>query len=75
MKPGTGDALLAAGARDRVLSDTLAEKGLGDLPVLTKGQPGAVYIKGELGHITYGLRKKSVGIFNDNILGYSEDRW
>jgi len=69
MEPGTRDALPAAGARDDPASRAIRNMGLDDLPVLAKGN-GQVHVKAELGYLNFGLRRDSVGIFNDRIRGH-----
>ncbi|MEV4559834.1 RHS repeat-associated core domain-containing protein, partial [Kitasatospora sp. NPDC049285] len=75
MQAGTRDALLAAGARDDPASQAIREKGLADLPILGRGQADRVHIKAEKGFLNFGLRKKSVDIFNGRILGYETKDW
>ncbi|MFC4856926.1 hypothetical protein [Actinophytocola glycyrrhizae] len=72
MLPGTRDALLEAGARDLAVSQGVRELGLDYLPVLATKKAGRsqVHIKVELGYLNFGLRKGSVKIFNDRILGW-----
>jgi hypothetical protein len=75
MKQGTRDALLAAGARDDPASRAVREMGLDHLPVLGKGEADKVHIKAEKGYLNFGLRKKSVDIFNGRIIGFdTKDR-
>ncbi|MHA6761152.1 hypothetical protein [Streptacidiphilus sp. PAMC 29251] len=75
MESGTRDALLAAGARDDPASQAVRDMGLGDLPVLGRGQADKVHVKAEKGYLNFGLRKKSVGIFNGKILGFGTKDW
>lgn len=70
MQPGTRQALIGNGARDRVLSSTLDEAGLGDLPIIGKGDRNVVHVKGEGGAINFGLRPGSADTFNCRILGF-----
>lgn len=68
MAPGTREALLSAGARSP--GRLLEQAGLGHLPLIQKGMPDVVHIKGELGAINYGLRPGSADIFNCRITGF-----
>jgi hypothetical protein len=70
MAPGTRQALIDNGARDRVLSHTLDEAGLGGLPIIGKGDRSVVHVKGEGGAINFGLRPGSADTFNCRILGF-----
>jgi RHS repeat-associated protein len=76
MSAGTRGALLAAGARDRAISQGIQELGLEYLPVLgaKKVGRGQVHIKVEFGYLNFGLRKGSVKIFNDRILDWTIGR-
>jgi hypothetical protein len=40
------------------------------LPRIQKGQPDVVHVKAEGDAVNYGLRRGSVGIFNDRIIDY-----
>ena len=66
-RPGTRDALLAAGGRSR--GRLLDSAGLEHLPPIQKAHPDVVHIKAERGFITFGLRPGSAHIFNDRIVG------
>jgi RHS repeat-associated protein len=75
MQPGTREALLAAGARDNPASQAVRDMGLDGLPVLGKGQADMVHIKAEKGYLNFGLRRKSVDIFNGRILDFGKTDW
>jgi len=61
--------------RDNPASQAVKDMGLDGLPVLGKGQADKVHIKAEKGHLNFGLRRKSVGIFNGKILDFGETDW
>ena len=67
MQPGTRDALVAAGARND--AKIVGDAGYGHLPLIARGQPNVVHVKGEGDSITFGLRPGSAHIFNDRIMG------
>ncbi|MGI9598722.1 MAG: RHS repeat-associated core domain-containing protein, partial [Acidimicrobiales bacterium] len=70
MQSGTRSALLAAGARDRVLARTLRNQGLGTLPIIQKGDVSVVHVKGELDAVNFGLKSGSAEIFNCRIVSF-----
>jgi RHS repeat-associated protein len=68
MQPGTRQALVDNGATSG--GRAVTEAGLDDLPRIQKGQPDVVHVKAEGDAVNYGLRRGSVGIFNDRIIDY-----
>jgi hypothetical protein len=70
MESGTKNALISSGARSNGVENF--DPSLTALPHISsfpKNHPDIVHIKGELGTITYGLRKGTVNIFNSRIIG------
>jgi RHS repeat-associated protein len=68
MQIGTVAALLSKGGIDNSIVYNVP--ALQYLPHIREGDPNQVHIKYEKGAITYGLRRNTVGIFNDRIKSY-----
>jgi len=68
MQVGTVAALLSRGGIDNSIVENVA--GLRYLPHIRAGDPNQVHVKYEFGAITYGLRRNTVGLFNDRIKSF-----
>jgi hypothetical protein len=68
MRPGTVAALLSKGGIDNSIFDNIPV--LRNLPHINEGDPDQVHIKFERGAITYGLRRNTVGLFNQRIMRF-----
>jgi hypothetical protein len=68
MQAGTVATLLSRGGIDNSIADN--RPALRYLPHIREGDPNQVHIKYEKGAITYGLRRNTVGVFNDRIKSF-----
>jgi RHS repeat-associated protein len=68
MQVGTVAALLSRGGIDNSIANNIP--ALRYLPHIREGDPNQVHIKYEKGAITYGLRRNTVGLFNNQIKSF-----